>query len=112
MLTGNSRHFTQAEHNQSSTFKNKAPDTLTTYSNRELNDWTNFGINLNANHNFNGNTSLILNLDYFHYKNNQPVNYFASNYDGAGDYVYDLATRSGKITFIDFWVGALDYNAK
>ncbi len=112
LITGDKRHYTQSEHNQSSLFKNQAPDTLTTYANRELNDWTNFGINLNANHNFDGNTSLILNLDYFHYKNNQPVNYFASNYDGTGNFVYDLATRSGKITFIDFWVGALDYNAK
>jgi hypothetical protein len=112
LLTGNKRHYTQTEQNQSSLSKNKVLDTLTTYSNRELNDWTNYGINLNTNHNFKENTSLILNLDYIHYKNNQPVNYFASNYDGAGDFIYDLATRSGKMTLIDFWVGALDYNSK
>lgn len=112
LLTGNKRHFTQSEQNQSSLIKNMALDTLTTYSNRELNDWANFGINLNTNHNFNGNTSLMLNLDYIHYKNNQPVNYFASNYDGAGDFVYELATRSGKITYMKFWVGALDYKAR
>ena len=112
LLTGDKRHFTQSEQSQSSLFKNKALDTLTTYSNRELNDWANFGINLNTNHNFNGNTSLMLNLDYIHYKNNQPVNYFASSFDGAGDFIYDLATRSGKITLIDFWVGAIDYKSK
>ena len=112
LLTGNKRHFTQAEQNQNSLFKNKALDTLTTYSNRELNDWTNFGINLNTNHNFDANTSVTLNLDYISYKNNQPVNYFASNYDGGSALIYNLATRSGKITNMEFWVAALDYKKK
>ena len=112
LLTGNKRHYRQSEQNESRLFKNSALDTLTAYSNHELNDAPNFGINLNTNHNFNGNTSLMLNLDYMHYKNNQPVNYFASNYDGAGDFIYDLATRSGKITYMKFWVGALDYKAR
>lgn len=112
LLTGNKRHFTQSEHNQIPLFKNKVLDTLSTYSNRELNDWTNFGINLNSTHNFDEFSNLMLNLDYIHYKNNQPVNYFASNFNGAGDFVYDLATRSGKFTLIDFWVGALDYKGK
>ena len=111
LLTGNERHYRQSEQNKSSLFKNMALDTFTTYSDHELNDAPNFGINLNANHDFNGNTSLMLNFDYMHYKNNQPVNYFASNYDGAGDFVYDLTTRSGKITYMKFWVGALDYKA-
>ena len=109
LLTGNKRHYTQSEQNQSSIFKNTVPDTVTTYANHELNDWTNFGINLNTNHSFNASTSLILNLDYMHYKNNQPVNYFASNYDGDGDFIYDQASRSGKITYMDFWVDAFDY---
>jgi hypothetical protein len=109
LLTGNKRHFTQSEHNQSLLLKNRTPDTLTTYSNHELNDWTDFGINLNTNHNFDANTSLVLNLDYTHYKNNQPVHYFASIYDAADNFVYDQATRSGKITYMEFWVMALDY---
>ncbi len=112
LVTGYKRHFTQSEHSQSSVSKNKIADTLTNYSNRELNDWANFGINLNTNHNFSGNSGLMLNLDYLPYKNNQPVNYFASNYDGSGNFVYNLATRSGKITYMKFWVGALDYKSK
>ena len=112
LLTGNKRHYTQSEQSQSSLLKNMALDTLTTYSNHELNDWTNYGINLNSNHDFNANSSLMLNLDYIHYKNNQPVNYFASNYDGIGDFIYDHATRSGKVTYMEFWVGALDYKAR
>jgi hypothetical protein len=112
LLTGYKRHFTQSEQSQSSVFKNKARDTSTTYSNRELNNWANFGINLNTNHNFNESSSLMLNLDYIYYKNNQPVNYFASNYDGAENFIYNQATRSGKITNMEFWVGALDYNTK
>lgn len=112
LLTGSKRHFTQSEQSQSSMFKNNLPDTLTTYSNKELNDWTNYGINLNSSHNFNANTNLMLNFDYIHYKNNQPVNYFASIHDGTGDFIYDQATRSGKITYMEFWVGALDYKAR
>ena len=112
LLTGNKRHFTQSEENQSSLFKNNIPDTLTTYLNRELNDWTNYGINLNSSHSFNENTNLTLNLDYIHYKNNQPVNYFASNYDGTSEFIYNRATRSGKITYMEFWVGALDYKTR
>jgi hypothetical protein len=112
LVTGNKRHFTQAEQTQSSLIKNGVPDTLTTYSNHELNDWINYGINLNSSHSFKENTNLTLNLDYIHYKNNQPVNYFASNYDGSGKFIYNLATRSGKLTYMEFLVGALDYNAK
>lgn len=112
LLTGMRRHFKQSEHNQNSSFKNMALDTSTSYSNHELNDLTNFGINLNTSHNFNATTNLVLNLDYIHYYNNQPVNYFASNYDDAGHFLYDLATRSGKNTYMQFWVGALDYRRK
>lgn len=112
LLTGHQRHYTQSEQNQSTIFKNKTLDTLITYSNYELNNWTNFGVNLNTSHNFKDNTSLTLNLDYIGYKNNQPVNYFGSYHDGAGAFIYDEATRSGKITYIDFWVAALDYKTR
>lgn len=74
---------------------------MTAYSNRKLNGWASLGINVNAIHNFDGNTSLILNLDNIYYKKNQLVNYFASNYDtnydGYGNRVYDRQQRAGKL---------------
>ncbi|MEO7315378.1 MAG: outer membrane beta-barrel family protein [Ginsengibacter sp.] len=112
LITGDTRHFTQSEQSNILSLKNGNTDTLTTSSNHELNDWTNFGINLNSHHIYTENKNLTLNLDYNHYRNNQPVNYAASYFDGAGDLAYDRITRSGKKTNIDFWVGALDYQSK
>ena len=112
LFTGYKKHFTQSEESKGSLSKNEVLDTLTNYSNRELNNWINYGINLNANHTFNRNSSLMVNLDYMHYKNNEPINYFASNYDNSGKFVYNLATRSGKLTYMEFRVGALDYKTK
>lgn len=112
LVNGYQRHFTQAEHNQSSLIKNSALDTLTTYSNHELNNWTTFSINLNTTHNFNENTTLTLNLDYLPYKNNQPVNYLGFFHDGTGAFIYEEATRTGKLTYIDIWVAALDYKTR
>lgn len=112
LLTGDSRHFNQSEQSNIISLKNGTTDTLTTSLNHELNDWTNFGINLNSHQIYTENKNLTLNLDYNKYKNNQPVNYAASYFNGAGDPAYDRITRSGKNTHIDFWVGALDYQNK
>ncbi len=112
LITGDTRHFTQSEISNILSLKNGKKDTLTNSLNRELNDWTNYGINLNSQHIFTENKKLTMNLDYNHYNNNQPVNYSASYFDGAGDLAYDRITRSGKKTNIDFWVVALDYQSK
>ncbi|MEO7394155.1 MAG: outer membrane beta-barrel family protein [Chitinophagaceae bacterium] len=112
LLSGNERKYTQAESKQSLTVKNKNPDTLAKFSNSELNNWKNYSVNINAQHNFKEDENFSINLDYIHYINNQPVNYFTTYYNGSGNFVYDQTTRSGKITPITFWVGAINYSGK
>ncbi len=112
LFSGNERKYTQSELKQSLIFKNNFPDTLAKFSNSELNDWKNYSVNINAQHNFEIDENLTINLDYIHYINNQPVNYFTTYYNSSGNFVYDQITRSGKITPINFWVAALDYSKK
>ncbi|MEO6583660.1 MAG: outer membrane beta-barrel family protein, partial [Ferruginibacter sp.] len=111
LLSGNERKYTQSELKESATFKNQIRDTVTRFSNSESNRWKNYSINFNIQHRFKKNEELVLNFDYIHYSNDQPVNYFASYYDGSENFLYDEATRSGKSTLFIFKVGALDYSA-
>ncbi len=112
LLAGNERYYTQSEQKQSLLLKNQNTNTLTTFSNSELNDWKNYSINLNSLHSFKENQNLSVNLDYVHYKNDQPVNYFSTYYDGSGDFIFNRTSRSGKITYIDFYVGGLEYTGR
>lgn len=112
LFNGYDNRYSQAELNKSVKIKNNNPDTSTKFSNSEINHWKNFSGNINLQHNFKENENLALNLDYIHYTNNQPVQYFSSYYNGKGDFLYNQRTRTGKITPITFWVEAADYTRK
>lgn len=112
LLTGNGRWFRQSERN-TNTFKlNGYLDTTAIYANSELNNWQDYGINLNLQQQFKKDDNLSINAYYLHYKNNQPVNYFGQYYDKAGNFTYDETTRNGKQTPLNFWIGAVDYSTK
>ena len=112
LLTGNENNFSQSESKRGYLSINNSLDTISRYSNKEQNDWKNYNININAQHTFRENEQLTFNGDYIHFHNPQPVNYFESNYDRGGKFIYDQSTRSAKTTLFTFWVGALDYATK
>lgn len=112
LLSGYDNKYSQAEIKKNSIIKNNHLDTSAKLSNSEINHWKNYSANINMQHNFKEDEHLSLNLDYINYTNNQPVQYFTSYYNSSGNFVYDQRTRSGKLTPINFWVGALDYSKK
>lgn len=112
LLTSNGRWFRQSEHNNGSFYLNGKLDTSLTAANSELNNWQDYGINLNLQHDFAKDGRVSFNGYYLRYKNDQPVNYYTRYYDSTGGFIYDERTRSGKVTPLHFWVGAIDYSKK
>jgi hypothetical protein len=112
LLSAYDNHYSQSESNTSSRIKNNVPDTSLKLNNTEVNHWQNVSSNINLQHSFEEGENVSVNFDYIHYRNNQPVQYLTSYYNGAGNFVYDVRTKSGKITPINILVGAVDYTKK
>ena len=112
LFTGYDFRWDMDAENSSNIFRSQQLDTVIAITNHELHHLYNYGINLNAQHNFSADDKLILNFDYIHYKDNNPTNYLNSYYNGDGDFLYDERTRSGKLTPITFWIEAADYTKK
>lgn len=112
LLTSAGRLFSQGEHRSNPFYYNGQPDTLQTGSNSEINNLLNYGVNFNLQHTFKEGQDIIVNVNFDHYNNNQPVNYYTRYYDKTGAFIYDLTARSGKKTPIDFWVAGADYSQK
>jgi len=92
--------------------KDQRLDTSISIFNTETNEWKNYSGNINVEHNFKEGEDLSVNVDYIHYINNQPVDYYNSYYNGSGTFLFQQDTRSGKVTPIDILVGAVDYTKK
>ena len=112
LLSGYDNSYTQSESNTSEQLLNKVADTTLKLNNNEVNHWQNLSANLNVQHTFSEDQTISANIDYIYYSNNQPVNYLTSYYNGQGRFLYDLQTRSGKITPIYLFVTAIDYTKK
>lgn len=112
LLTGNGRWYRQSERNTTAFNLNRHLDTTAINTNSELNNWQDYGVNLNLQQQFKKGDNLSFNAYYLHYKNNQPVDYYGRYYDKTGDFIYDETFRNGKSTPLHFWIGAVDYSAK
>jgi outer membrane receptor protein involved in Fe transport len=112
LLTSNGRWYRQGEHNTAVFSLNGSRDTMVTGANTELNNWQDYGINLNLQQSFAKDGNLSFNAWYLHYKNNQPFNYNSRYHDKTGNFIYDEITRNGKLTPLNFWIGAIDYSKK
>jgi len=88
------------------------PDTLLTIVNDEVNHWKHLGSNINLQHTFRENEILTFDADYLHYDNKNPTNYFIDYADGAGGFLFEEQTFSGKVTPIRVGVGKLDYTKR
>ncbi|KAA2243168.1 TonB-dependent receptor [Chitinophaga agrisoli] len=109
LLTGYYNKYAMNALNTNTITTDDQLDTLISIRNNEKNRWKNYSGNINLQHNFTKDEKLTLNLDYIRYSNNQPVEYFNSYYDGAGNFLFEEDTRSGKLTPITLWVAAADY---
>lgn len=112
LLTSDGRWYRQSERNTTTFNLNDHPDTITINTNSELNNWQDYGVNLNLQQQFKKGDNLSFNVYYLHYKNNQPFNYYSRYHDKTGNFIYDETFRNGKLTPLHFWIGAVDYSAK
>ncbi|HEY5390896.1 MAG TPA: outer membrane beta-barrel family protein, partial [Hanamia sp.] len=98
--------------NNGNIITNNKVDSLLVYSDHETNTWSNISGNFNIQHSFSDSEKITFNADYIYYKDNNPITYLY-NYDNAySKFVRAQNTRSSKVTPINFWVGALDYEKK
>src|SRR5690606_19902608 len=112
LFTSNGRWYRQSELSTSSLNLNSLPDTVVLSTNSELNNWQDYGININLQQQFKKGSTLSFNAYYLHYKNNQPFNYYSRYFDKTANFNYDEIYRNGKLTPLNFWIGALDYSGK
>lgn len=112
LLTSNGRWYRQTENTSASFYVNGNLDTLSANSNNELNNWQDYGMNVNLQHNFNNDCNISFDTWYFRYKNNQPFNYYSRFYDKMGNFIFDETSRNFKLTPLNFWIGAIDYAKK
>jgi hypothetical protein len=82
--------------NDSRYIVNRVPDTTVRIINDEINNWQHFMSNINMQHSLRVNEKITFDLDYLYYRNNNPVDYSNSYYNGAGSFVYDDKTRAAK----------------
>lgn len=98
--------------NLSSVSVNKRLDTSLTITNDEINDWYNYSGNLNLQHTISADEKITVNLNYDYYKDDNPITYINSYYNGNGNFLYEQQVKSDKITPIKVWVSAADYTKK
>lgn len=110
LLFGYNNKWSMDANNVSSILINHREDTVLHIGNTEINHWTNYGFNVNWQHEFRQGEKLSFNTDYLHYRDDNPVSYLNNYYDGNKNFLYQQQTRSSKITPIRFWVNAADYS--
>jgi hypothetical protein len=98
--------------NQNTNSEDGQVQSYTTLNNTELNSWKHFGLNFNIAHEFNEKSNLTGDLDYLDYKNNNPVNYQNFFYDKDNEFTNSNLSRSIKLTPLNTWVGALDFQTR
>lgn len=112
LISGYDNRFSMNSNNLSSVLANKRLDTSLTILNEEINDWYNLSGNLNLQHTISPTEKINVNLNYDYYKDNNPVSYLNSYFNGLGNFLYNENVKSSKITPIKVWVAAGDYSRK
>ncbi len=109
LVSGYDTKWTMDALNHSWITINEGLDTIITIQNDELNQWKHLGGNLNIQHTFSEGNKLTLDLDVLGYKDNNPVDYANTYYDGEGVLLFQDSTRSRKVTPINIRTGKVDY---
>jgi hypothetical protein len=98
--------------NTLSIFKNSIPDTSVSIVNHELNEWKHYMGNINFSHTFHTGGVLSADIDYLHYKDNNPNDYKNNFSNSSGTFIGEQLTRSTKNTPLNFRVGKIDFTSK
>ena len=112
LLTSEGRWYTQSEHTNATFNLNGHTDTMAISSNKELNNWQDYGINLNLQQQFKKGDNLTFNATHLHDKRNQPFNYYTRYYDKSERFIYDETSWNRNLASLNFWIGAIDYSGK
>jgi hypothetical protein len=112
LLTANYRNWNMDADNNAFVSTNYKLDTAIKTANNELHTTSNYGINLNLQHNFKEDEKLSVNMDYLNYNDNNPSKYNNAYYNNLGNFIYDQKVISGKVTPLIFWIAAIDYSKK
>lgn len=112
LINGYSNRWTMEAQNENINFRNGEPESYIDLLNNEINHWEHLGGNFNISHNFSEEKTLIFNLDYLYYYDDNPNDYLNSYFDKNQVFEADTLTRSTKLTPINTIVGAIDYSIK
>ena len=112
LVTAYDNKWTMDAENENVNTRNGEPESYIFLFNHELNHWKHFGANYNISHDFSEESSLVLNLDYLYYKDNNPNDYENSYFDENMNFEADTIARSTKLTPIETYVAAIDYKTK
>ncbi len=97
--------------NTNDIFINHQLDTIVKVNNQDLDHWSKTGASLSILH-INQHEKISFEVDYDHYRDNNPNDYSNTYYNGMDDSLYNERTNSGKITLIDIFVASLEYSNK
>jgi hypothetical protein len=112
LAMGYNNKWSMNANNESYISVHQPVDTFLTIANSEKNQWTNYGGNINLQHNFSDKEKFSFNADYIHYHDDNPNEYAYNYYDGGKNFLSNQQTRSTKNTPISFWVNAADFSLK
>ena len=109
LITIYNRRWIMDADNNSINYTNRQPDTLVDLFVHEFHATSNYNINVNLQQTYKEGNKLLVNFDYMHYKDLNPVDYKNSYYDSKGSFLKSEEMMSSKTTPIDLWVAAVDY---
>lgn len=112
LVTGSYRHWGMEADNNAVVSADYKTDTTVNIVNNELHNTGSYGINLNLQHTFKEDEKLSLNFDYLNYYDNNPNDYSNAYYNDVNTFMYDEKVKSSKVTPLEFWIGAVDYQKK
>jgi outer membrane receptor protein involved in Fe transport len=110
LISAYDNKWTMEALNLSEESENNFPTAYVELFNTERNQWSHFGSNLNLKHNFEANKFISFNMDYLHYKDENPTDYTNSFFDGNKNFLNEELTKSNKTTPINIVVGKADYS--
>jgi hypothetical protein len=89
--------------------RNNILDTTLQIYNEEINHWQHHMGNINLQHKFDENTTLIFDADYLYYFDNNPTDYINTYMGPNGELLYEEEVRTGKETPINIYVAKVDF---
>jgi Outer membrane protein beta-barrel family len=110
LVSGFGNATTDNSNNTGTIAVNNQLDTILHLDSHETHNTNNIMANINLDHSFNAGEKIVGNVDYMHWKDNDPISYSDAYLDPKGGPLYSQQLRSTKYTPSDFWVFKLDYS--